>query len=167
MISDKTIRKELFPVHLLTFSLPVMWLIILVVLALAEAATINLVSIWFAAGALTALLVSLFCQNFWIQLVVFLLVSTLCLALVRPLAQKKFTPHLRPTNLDLLLGQYGVVTEDIDNEAGTGAVYVDGKTWTARSSDGSVIPIGTKVTVERMEGVKLFVTPERTPCGAK
>lgn len=65
--------------HLLTFSLPVMWLIILVVLALAEAATINLVSIWFAAGALTALLVSLFCQNFWIQLVVFLLVSTLCL----------------------------------------------------------------------------------------
>ena len=98
--------------HLLTFSLPVMWLIILVVLALAEAATINLVSIWFAAGALTALLVSLFCQNFWIQLVVFLLVSTLCLALVRPLAQKKFTPHLRPTNLDLLLGQYGVVTED-------------------------------------------------------
>ena len=68
--------------HLLTFSLPVMWLIILVVLALAEAATINLVSIWFAAGALTALLISLFCQNFWIQLVVFLLVSTLCLALV-------------------------------------------------------------------------------------
>ena len=61
--------------HLLTFSLPVMWLIILVVLALAEAATINLVSIWFAAGALTALLISLFCQNFWIQLVVFLLVS--------------------------------------------------------------------------------------------
>ena len=50
--------------HLLTFSLPVMWLIILVVLALAEAATINLVSIWFAAGALTALLISLFCQNF-------------------------------------------------------------------------------------------------------
>ena len=73
--------------HLLTFSLPVMWLIILVVLALAEAATINLVSIWFAAGALTALLISLFCQNWWIQLVVFLLVSTLCLALVRPLAQ--------------------------------------------------------------------------------
>ena len=113
--------------HLLTFSLPVMWLIILVVLALAEAATINLVSIWFAAGALTALLVSLFCQNFWIQLVVFLLVSTLCLALVRPLAQKKFTPHLRPTNLDLLLGQYGVVTEDIDNLAATGQVKGSGQ----------------------------------------
>lgn len=69
-----------------------MWLIILVVLALAEAATINLVSIWFAAGALTALLISLFCQNFWIQLVVFLLVSTLCLALVRPAGPEEVYP---------------------------------------------------------------------------
>ena len=69
--------------------------------------------------------------------------------------------------LDRAIGTPARVTEDIDNEAGTGAVYVDGKTWTARSSDGSVIPIGTKVTVERMEGVKLFVTPERTPCGTK
>ena len=130
--------------HLLTFSLPVMWLIILVVLALAEAATINLVSIWFAAGALTALLVSLFCQNFWIQLVVFLLVSTLCLALVRPLAQKKFTPHLRPTNLDLLLGQYG-------------QVKVDGQIWTARNEVEEPIPAGSIVQVLRIEGVKIIV----------
>ena len=142
--------------HLLTFSLPVMWLIILVVLALAEAATINLVSIWFAA-ALTALLVSLFCQNFWIQLVVFLLVSTLCLALVRPLAQKKFTPHLRPTNLDLLLGQYGVVTEDIDNLAATGQVKVDGQIWTARNEVEEPIPAGSIVQVLRIEGVKIIV----------
>ena len=139
--------------HLLTFSLPVMWLIILVVLALAEAATINLVSIWFAAGALTALLVSLFCQNFWIQLVVFLLVSTLCLAL----AQKKFTPHLRPTNLDLLLGQYGVVTEDIDNLAATGQVKVDGQIWTARNEVEEPIPAGSIVQVLRIEGVKIIV----------
>ena len=156
MIGEKAIRKELFPVHLLTFSLPVMWLIILVVLALAEAATINLVSIWFAAGALTALLVSLFCQNFWIQLVVFL-VSTLCLALVRPLAQKKFTPHLRPTNLDLLLGQYGVVTEDIDNLAATGQVKVDGQIWTARNEVEEPIPAGSIVQVLRIEGVKIIV----------
>ena len=57
--------------------------------------------------------------------------------------------------------------QTVDIDFVSGAVYVDGKTWTARSSDGSVIPIGTKVTVERMEGVKLFVTPERTPCGTK
>ena len=143
--------------HLLTFSLPVMWLIILVVLALAEAATINLVSIWFAAGALTALLISLFCQNFWIQLVVFLLVSTLCLALVRPLAQKKFTPHLHPTNLDLLLGQYAVVTEDIDNLAATGQVKVDGQIWTARNEVEEPIPAGSIVQVLRIEGVKIIV----------
>ena len=52
------------------------------------------------------------------------------------------------------------VTEEIDNEAGTGAVYVEGKTWTARSSDGRVLPIGTRVIAERMEGVKLYVKPE-------
>lgn len=143
--------------HLLTFSLPVMWLIILVVLALAEAATINLVSIWFAAGALVALLVSLFCQNFWIQLVLFILVSTLCLALVRPLAQKKFTPHLRPTNLDLLLGQDAVVTEDIDNLASTGQVKVGGQIWTARNEVEVPIPAGTIVQVLRIEGVKIIV----------
>ena len=156
--------------HLLTFSLPVMWLIILVVLACIPliifveraqrripAATINLVSIWFAAGALTALLISLFCQNFWIQLVVFLLVSTLCLALVRPLAQKKFTPHLRPTNLDLLLGQYAVVTEDIDNLAATGQVKVDGQIWTARNEVEEPIPAGSIVQVLRIEGVKIIV----------
>ena len=143
--------------HLLTFSLPVMWLIILVVLALAEAATINLVSIWFAAGALAALLVSLFCQNFWIQLVLFILVSTLCLALVRPLAQKKFTPHLRPTNLDLLLGQDAVVTEDIDNLASTGQVKVGGQIWTARNEVEEPIPAGTIVQVLRIEGVKIIV----------
>lgn len=143
--------------HLLTFSLPVMWLIILVVLALAEAATINLVSIWFAAGALVALLVSLFCQNFWIQLVLFILVSTLCLALVRPLAQKKFTPHLRPTNLDLLLGQDAVVTEDIDNLASTGQVKVGGQIWTARNEVEEPIPAGTIVQVLRIEGVKIIV----------
>lgn len=143
--------------HLLTFSLPVMWLIILVVLALAEAATINLVSIWFAAGALVALLVSLFCQNFWIQLVLFILVSALCLALVRPLAQKKFTPHLRPTNLDLLLGQDAVVTEDIDNLASTGQVKVGGQIWTARNEVEEPIPAGTIVQVLRIEGVKIIV----------
>ena len=143
--------------HLLTFSLPVMWLIILVVLALAEAATINLVSIWFAAGALVALLDSLFCQNFWIQLVLFILVSALCLALVRPLAQKKFTPHLRPTNLDLLLGQDAVVTEDIDNLAATGQVKVGGQTWTARNEVEEPIPAGSIVQVLRIEGVKIIV----------
>lgn len=143
--------------HLLPFSLSVMWLIILVVLALAEAATINLVSIWFAAGALAALLISLFSQNFWIQLVVFIIISALCLALVRPLAQKRFTPHLRPTNLDLLMGKDAVVTEDIDNLNATGQVKVGGQIWTARSETETPILAGTIVEVLRIEGVKIIV----------
>lgn len=143
--------------HLLSFSLPVMWLILLVVLALAEAATINLVSIWFAAGALVALLVSLFCPNFWVQLVLFLVVSALCLALVRPVAQKKFTPRLHPTNLDLLIGQDAVVTEDIDNLNATGQVKVGGQIWTARSETDTPIAAGIIVRVLRIEGVKIIV----------
>ena len=151
--------------HLLSFSLPVMWLIILVVLGLAEAATVTLVSIWFAFGALAALLVSLFCTNFWAQLVVFLVVSTLCLALMRPIARRKFTPHLRPTNLDLLLGKDAVVTEDIDNLAATGQVKVGGQIWTARSETETPIPKGTVVKVLRIEGVKIIVRAKDSDSG--
>ena len=63
------------------------------------------------------------------------------------------------TNLDRVIGQTASVTETVDNRHSSGAVYVDGKTWTARSADGSVIPAGTQVAVQRMEGVKLFVEP--------
>ena len=69
--------------------------------------------------------------------------------------------HVQPTNLDQTIGASARVTEDIDDAAGTGAVYVKGKMWTARSSSGATIPIGTEVTVERIEGVKLYVTPVR------
>ena len=69
--------------------------------------------------------------------------------------------HVQPTNLDQAIGASARVTEDIDDDAGTGAVYVKGKMWTARSSSGETIPIGTEVTVERIEGVKLYVTPVR------
>ena len=127
------------------------WLGAVVVFGALEAATAGLVSIWFMCGAVAALLSTFLGAALWLQT-----------ALVRKMSAKAV-----PTNLDRAIGSHARVTEDIDNEAGTGAVYVDGKTWTARSSDGSVIPIGTKVTVERMEGVKLFVTPERTPCGTK
>lgn len=76
---------------------------------------------------------------------------------------KKMAGHVQPTNLDQAIGASARVTEDIDDDAGTGAVYVKGKMWTARSSSGATIPIGTEVTVERIEGVKLYVTPG--PCG--
>ena len=142
------------------------WLGAVIIFGVLEAATAGLVSIWFVFGAVAALLGTFLGAALWLQAALFLVVSTVTLAVTRPLVRKLGAKTV-PTNLDRAIGASARVTEDIDNEAGTGAVYVDGKTWTARSSNGSVIPIGTKVTVERMEGVKLFVTPERTPCSTK
>ena len=99
----------------------------------------------------------------WLQVVLFLSVSAITLAATRPLV-RKMSAKAVPTNLDRAIGSAARVTEEIDNDAGTGAVYVDGKTWSARSSDGSPIPVGAKVVVDRMEGVKLFVTPVRSAC---
>ena len=90
-------------------------------------------------------------------MLVFALVSAAALLLTRPLVRRFMTrPHI-PTNLDRVLGMVGKVTEAVDNERASGAVYVDGKTWTARSADGSAIPAGTQVKVRKIEGVKLLV----------
>lgn len=124
-----------------------------------EAATAALVSIWFVGGAAVALLASFLGAALWLQIALFLAVSVGILAAVRPL-MKRANAKTVPTNLDRVIGCTARVTEEIDNEAGTGAVYVEGKTWTARSSDGTVLPIGTRVIAERMEGVKLYVKPE-------
>lgn len=134
------------------------WLGAVIVFALVEAATAGLVSIWFVGGAAAALIAALFGGPLWLQLALFLLVSAILLAATRPLV-KKMSASVVPTNLDRTIGQTARVTEQIDNATGTGAVYVDGKTWTARSTDDAPIPPDTAVVVERMEGVKLFVSP--------
>ena len=128
------------------------WLGAVVAFGVLEAATAALVSIWFVGGAAVALLASILGAALWAG-------SVGSLAAVRPL-MKRANAKTVPTNLDRVIGCTARVTEEIDNEAGTGAVYVEGKTWTARSSDGTVLPIGTRVIAERMEGVKLYVKPE-------
>ena len=97
----------------------------------------------------------------WLQIVVFLTVSIAALIATRPLAHKMLDKTIVPTNADRVLHHTAKVTETIDNENTTGAVYIDGKTWTARSEDGDVIARGSMVTIVRMEGVKLFVRKER------
>lgn len=141
----------------ISISLSVVWLIALVVFALAEAATVQLVSIWFAGGALIAFLVSLFSDSLLAQCIVFLAVSALCLALVRPVARKHFSPRVHHTNADRLIGGEAVVTETIDNLAASGQVKISGQIWTARSETDEHIPVGTTVTVLRIEGVKMIV----------
>ena len=133
------------------------WLGAAVVFGIVEALTAGLVSIWFVAGSAAALIAAFLGAGLGLQVALFLVVSAAALAATRPLVRRYAEGKAVPTNLDRVLGDSGKVTETIDNENSTGAVYVDGKTWTARSADGSVIPAGTVVEILRMEGVKLFV----------
>ena len=135
------------------------WLGVMAVSAFVEAATLTLVSIWFAAGALAATFAAYAGASLTVQLILFVGVSIAACVAVRPLARRFVAPNVVPTNADRLLGAEARVTEEIDNAAPSGAVYVDGKTWTARSSGGERIPAGELVEVERMEGVKLIVRP--------
>ena len=133
------------------------WLIAFIAFVAGEAATVGFVCIWFAAGAVGGFLVAVLGGQFWFQLIVFAAVSALTLALVRPAAARFIRPRRSPTNADRVVDQTASVTETIDNEAGTGQVNVLGQVWTARSALGVVIPAGTQVKVQRIEGVKVFV----------
>ena len=140
----------------------IIWLILLILFLIMEANTVSLVSAWFAVGALgalAALIASLFGATPVVQTVLFLVISTACLACLRPLVRKYIKPKIVPTNTDALLNSQGYVTEDIDNLAAHGQVKLGAMEWTARSTNGEVIPKGTLVTVDKIEGVKAFVTP--------
>ena len=151
-----------------SIDLPVwLWLIALVIFGVVEAATAGLVCIWFAMGAMVALLAALLGTGVVEQVVVFAVVSAVALAATRPLVRRMTAGKAVATNADRVLGAAAKVTETIDNENSAGAVYVDGKTWTARSADGSVIPAGEQVEVISMEGVKLFVKLCEKTEGAK
>ena len=127
-----------------------------------EAVTVGLVCIWFAAGSLIALLAAMCGAQLWLQIVVFLVVSAATLYFTRPLVKRYVNSKVEPTNADMVIGKECRVTETVDNIAGTGAVYVDGKTWTARSENDELIQAGTLVTAKSIDGVKLIVAaPEK------
>ena len=133
------------------------WLGAIVAFGILEALTAGLVSIWFMAGGLASLLAAIVGLGTTVQVVLFILVSAAALILTRPLVKRCTQGKTVPTNADRILGQSVKVTETIDNGNSTGAVYADGKTWSARSITGETIPSGEVVLVEKMEGVKLFV----------
>lgn len=140
------------------FSLDVIaWAVALVALLIVEGVTAQLVTIWFAAGALVALVSALFHAPLWLQIVLFIAVSAVTLAATRPLVKKFTKKTVQPLNADRCIGQTAVVTETIDNVEGKGSVKVGGTIWTARTSDGSQIETGKSVTIEKIEGVKAIV----------
>ena len=134
------------------------WLAAMVIFLIVEAVVPGLVSIWFAAGALAALLAALFSAPLWLQLILFLLVTGATLLFTRPLAAKYVNSHTVATNADRLIGKTALVKETINNPQQTGTAAIDGKLWTARAgSDDVEIPEGSIVIVDRIEGVKLIV----------
>ena len=138
-------------------TLTVIWVVLLIVFLIMEAATVQLVSVWFAVGALAALIANLGGLNVIGQIVLFLVLSAVCLVATRPLVKKLTAAKIQKTNADRCIGAEAVVTEEINNLESTGQVKVIGNIWTARSTDDTVIEKGTVVIVERMEGVKLIV----------
>ena len=135
------------------------WFALAVVFLLIEGNTVMLVSVWFAAGGLVAMLAALLGAPFWLQLILFLGISAGLLALLRPLVRKYLKPKITATNVDSLIGSQGYITETVDNLAATGQVKLGAMPWTARSTDGTPIETGTLVRVDRIEGVRLFVSP--------
>lgn len=144
-------------------AMPFVWLGLVILCALLEAATAQLVSIWFVAGGIVALISSLFHLNPWIQIVIFLVASVLMLCITRPVVRRFLNTKKVRTNADRYVGMEGVVTAAIDNEAGVGMVRVEGNLWSARSEDNARISEGTQVLIRRIEGVKVIVTPVRVP----
>ena len=139
------------------------WLILMVIFLIVEATTVTMTSLWFAAGSLAALIVAATGGPIGFQVAVFLVVSAALLACLRPVIRKHFNPKLVPTNVDSVVGTEGYVTADIDNVSATGTVKLGAMEWTARSTRGTGIPKGTLVKVDKIEGVKVFVTPVEIP----
>lgn len=139
----------------------VCWIALLIIFAVAEAVTVQLVSVWFAVGALAGLIANLCGANVTLQIVIFLFVSIGCFIATRPLVKKFTANRIEKTNADRCIGDTAVVVEEINNVEASGQVKVNGNIWTARSMDNSVIPVNARVTVEKIEGVKLIVSIEK------
>ena len=135
----------------------IVWLVLPVVFALAEAATEGLTPVWFSLGPLVSPTASLAGGSIWLQVGIFIVLSLVCLLALRPLAKQYLNSRVEATNADRVIGQEARVTQAIDNIQGTGAVTIGGVAWTARSEHDTPIPAGVMVRVLRIEGVKVMV----------
>lgn len=136
------------------------WLGAAAIFIIIEIITMGLTTIWFAGGALVSAVMAAFSLPLWSQIIAFAIVSVLLLILTRPWALKYVNSRTVRTNVDSLIGQTALVTQDIDNLNAKGQVKVRGQIWTARSiSDDVQLHEGQKVTIESISGVKVIVKP--------
>lgn len=134
------------------------WLIIFIVLLVIEIITMGLTTIWFAGGALMALLMAFIGFGLPVQIGVFLVVSVALLVLTRPVAVKYFNTERQKTNAESLIGQQAVVLKDVDTLHAAGLVEVNGQEWSAKTDEpNGFIPKDSVVSIEGIQGVKLIV----------
>ena len=142
----------------------IFWLAAMVIFIIAEATTETLVSIWFAVGALGAVLIALLGGGLTLQVTVFLALAIVLLIFLRGAVRKHFTPRITRTNVDSVIGATGIVVTPVNNIAALGQVQINGVEWSARSTDGTHIGAGALVKVDKIEGVKVFVSlAQETP----
>ena len=136
----------------------VLWLVVLILAICIEVGTMGLSSIWFAGGALIAVIAAVLSFPVWLQVVLFLVVSLLLLIFTRPIAVKYFNKDRVRTNVESMIGRQAIVVSEIDNLQGIGQVTVGGQEWSARSEDEKkCLAVGTVVEVVAVNGVKLIV----------
>lgn len=134
----------------------IIWLIITIVFIVAEILTTQLIGIWFVPGSLVALIFAAIHAKFWIQILVFAVVTVVLLIMARPLVKRYLDSRITPTNADRAIGQTALVIEDIGDGA-IGQVKVNGLVWSAVTDSDSVIAKGERVIVREIDGVKLVV----------
>lgn len=138
-------------------SMMIFWGVVFVLMVIAECASMQLVSIWFAVGSLGAFFAAMLDLGFTGQLAIFVLVSLVLLIVTRPLLKKLRVQSIVPTNADKEIGATAVIIEEVDAAAGTGRVRLNGVDWIAVSESGSVLPVNTVVIVRQVLGAKLIV----------
>lgn len=138
-------------------SMEIVWLIAVIAFGILEAVTVQFVCIWFAGGALLAMIASLLGAGTLVQCIVFVAVSAILLFLTRSLVRKLTKGGMEKTNADSLIGKSLVVIKATDSLGENGKVKAGGTVWTVRTEDGKPVSEGEAVTVEKIEGVKLIV----------
>ena len=144
------------------------WLGILILAVVVEIISLGLTSIWFAGGALLALIIAAIHGPIWLQVLCFVAVSVALLVFTRPIAVKYFNRDRVRTNVESLVGKQAIVLAEVDNLQGTGQVSVGGQEWSAKSyDDDTVLPKDAIVDVVAISGVKLICRPETASVAEK
>ncbi len=139
----------------------IVWLLLFIGFVALEFATVALLSLWFAAGSLVAMIMALLGFSIQAQIIAMVLVSGVLLAVFWAFRKKWHIvpPEKQATNADRLIGQVGEVIQMIDPVENTGQVQVNGQIWSARTDGAVTIPVGTMVHIVQLRGVKLVVEP--------